>query len=131
MMPQSIDLTASRPLDRQTIETRLHRAIKTLFSVKDPDRRFRAGRPGWPETFDPNDYATHCIARFAPSREDLDRYLDDLDLLKGLPKEDWSVLVSRAFGASYFRMAVNWGRSDEYWRKRYLGIINLATERAG
>lgn len=113
----------------KAIEEALHRAILTLDAVADPDRRYlRARVTSWPaikhDLSETLEWEPVRNTRFQPSRQDIDEFLERLDwiTLAGR-KGDYSLFRQRAYGVSWRRIADRRGRTDHYWRRRYLKAL--------
>lgn len=123
---------AETRFDIKEVETRIHRAIKTLYAVPDRDARYRQRlKSYWPETFDPLDYPKALMSgRFSPTPKDIDRYLDDLEWLRALDSRDAKIIFGYVGGASFGRMAAWFGRSDETVRRWYRDAMKRLWARA-
>lgn len=110
-------------ISRREVEDRLLRAMQTLRSVPDRERRFFIVKSNAPEYVQEyiDAYASVEVSapKFRPSPEDVSDYLNVLMWVRHLPKNSWNILWWRSFGLSFGVIAEYIGRSDETARTRY------------
>lgn len=114
------------PGDIQTLEQvteMVFRAIKTHDAIPDRDRH-QANETYWPEVstkwqyLDENDLR-ETKRRFQPTPWDLDHWLEIFEWIRDSEQFcELKLLRARAYGFSYRNIAIQRGRSDEYWRRR-------------
>lgn len=126
-------------IDRETYRKCAHlveRAVKTIMALPDPDKKFRILKSGgWPEMVQSVHEAygaTKAAARFRPTAKDVSNCLPVLDWLTWLKnqpgaRQEFEVIWAFSLGASNFRLAERFGRSESTIRRwRETGVMRIA-----
>jgi hypothetical protein len=126
-------IKSTAPETRVTInevEERLLRAMKTLRSMPDKERRFQRYNNGWPEyvqdAIDAYNSVEEVDNRFTPKPFDVSDCIIALSWTRGLEKKAWSLIWWRSFDLSFKQMGDRVGRSDETMRRRYRDAVQEA-----
>jgi DNA-directed RNA polymerase specialized sigma24 family protein len=111
-------------LSPAAVESRILRALQTLWVMPDRERKFLYGSLAhsmWNEARDPGDYADDEPARprFKPSQFDVTDYLDALEWLRGLKSPEVRLIRFRSRGLSYAQIGDRIGRDQRTAKKRY------------
>jgi len=110
-------------MSRRQVEEKILRAMQTLRSVPDRERRFfivKSSSPDYVQEYIDAYASVEAVApKFQPSPEDVSDYLNVLMWVRHLPKSSWNILWWRSFGLSFGLIAEYIGRSDETARTRY------------
>lgn len=105
------------------VEDRIMRAMRTLRSMPDRERRFFVVKSGHPqhvqEYIDAYAAVEASVPRFNPTPFDVSDYLKALSWARVLNREGWKILWWRSFDLSFGTIAKYIGRSDETARRRY------------
>jgi hypothetical protein len=103
------------------------RAMKTLRSLPDRERRFHMVKTAWPtytqEAMDAYASVEATVPRFNPLPSDVSDFLLALSWTRHLCKRDWNILWWRSFELSFGTIARYIGRSDETARRRFKEIM--------
>lgn len=122
-----VKVKPDRKVDILEVERRIIRAMKTLRSLPDRERRFHTVGSAWPpyaqEAMDAYASVEAIAPRFNPSPFDVSDFLTALSWARHLPKKDWDILWWRSFELSFGVIAEYIGRSDETARRRYRDIM--------
>lgn len=112
------------------VEGRVIRAMKTLRSLPDRERRFFGIKSGHPphvqEQIDAYASVEAMAPRFTPTPFDVSDYLRALSWTRHLPKHQWKIIWWRSFGLSFGLIAQYIGQSDETARRKYREAITDA-----
>jgi len=115
----------------------VRRAILTIAALPDREARFHQYRNSMPEPVrDAADSYGYDApkTRFRPTPRDVDRVLEVLSWLTWLETRndgarDVKIIVARAFGAPWWKLAHRYGRSDDTMRRWEAGAIAAITMR--
>ncbi len=117
----------------------LRRSVLTLAALPDRDRRHldAAWRSSLPEPVreaSAYGYEAARAARFKPSPKDISRFLEVLAWLTWLEgqhdgRRDVKIIVARAFGCPWWKLAQRFGRSDETLRRWQAGAVAAIAQR--
>lgn len=109
------------------VESRVLRAMRTLRSLPDKERRFFIVKSGHPahvqEQMDAYASVAAVAPRFSPTPFDVSDYLTALSWARHLPRNDWRLIWWRSFDLSFGLIANYIGRSDETARRKYKEAI--------
>ena len=116
------------------VEQRLLRAMKTLRSMPDDERRHFVLRSGSPphvqEQIDAYASVEAFAPKFKPSPADVSGYLMALSWMRHQPKHMWSIVWWRSFELSFGIIGQYLGQSDETARRKYREAITDAWQAA-
>lgn len=113
---------------------RIRRSILTLHVQPDGDaRRLMGMEISWPDVMDERALIDQImdrprVRRFSPNARDISLYLDVLQWLMWLKKQnnggrDFKVIWARAFGTPWWKLAQRFGRSERTVQRWYDGAV--------